>query len=84
MGTNLQAWSTNLVLEPLGNGEAWEQLLGRTHREGQADEDVLVLVPYWDRAAVAAVDAARADAEYVQQATGQRQKLLLASWWQGD
>lgn len=83
MGTNLQAWSTNLVLEPLGNGEAWEQLLGRTHREGQADEDVLVLVPYWDRAAVAAVDAARADAEYVQQATGQRQKLLLASWWDG-
>lgn len=83
MGTNLQAYSTNVVLEPLSNGEAWEQLLGRTHREGQQADDVLVVVPYWDRAAVAAVEAAQADAQYVQQATGQRQKLLLASWWDG-
>lgn len=86
MGTNLQGWATNVVVEPLGNGEAWEQLLGRTHRPGQEAEDVLVMVPYWTHAALAALHAARADAEYVQGLTGQKQKMLLASWletWEG-
>jgi hypothetical protein len=80
MGTNLQAWSTNIVVEPLSNGEAWEQLLGRTHREGQQADDVLIVVAYWFHAARSALDAALTDAAYVQNMTGQNQKLLMASW----
>jgi hypothetical protein len=35
-GRNLQyGWSDNLVLTPPSTGREWEQLLGRTHREGQ-------------------------------------------------
>lgn len=34
-GKNLQAFSDALVMCPPANGGAWEQLLGRLHREGQ-------------------------------------------------
>ena len=79
-GRNLQAWSTNLVLEPASSGTAWEQLIGRTHREGQEADDVLVEVPYWDGIALHYITEAKADAAYVENTTGQKQKLLLASY----
>jgi len=45
-GRNLQAWSRNLITSCPSGAPTWEQLLGRTHRDGQeADEvtaDVLV------------------------------------------
>lgn len=79
VGRNLQAWSTNLVLEPTSSGAVWEQLIGRTHREGQEADDVLVEVPFWDGIALSYLQGAREDAAYVEQTTGQKQKLLLAS-----
>lgn len=80
-GRNLQAWNTNLVPEPTSSGTVWEQMIGRTHREGQDADDVLVCVPFWDGIALAYLTAARDDADYVQQSTGQRQKLSLASFY---
>ena len=34
-GWNAQEWHRQLVLEPPGSSKRWEQLLGRTHRQGQ-------------------------------------------------
>lgn len=77
-GHNLQAWSHNLVLAPPASASAWEQLLGRTHRQGQdADEvvvDVLCATPAQRAALARALEAAR----FALQTTGQQQKLLLA------
>lgn len=43
-GHNFQAWSTSVVLDPSPSGEAWEQLLGRTHRAGQKADQVTCYV----------------------------------------
>jgi hypothetical protein len=44
-GKNLQrAFSRNLVCNPMADGEAWEQLIGRTHRIGQPADEVTVEV----------------------------------------
>ena len=80
-GRNLQAWNTNLVPEVSSSGKGWEQRCGRTHREGQDADDVLIEVPFWDGIALTYLTAARDDAAYVQQSTGQQQKLLLASFY---
>jgi len=79
VGKNLQAWNTSLVLEPTASGTTWEQLIGRTHREGQQADDVLLEVPFWDGMALVYLKSALEDAQYVQDSTGQKQKLLLAS-----
>lgn len=36
-GINLQAWRTHLVLEPMTSAKAWEQLVGRAHRQNQTE-----------------------------------------------
>lgn len=41
-GRNLQAWNENLVISPPPAGRVWEQLLGRTHRQGQMADEVWV------------------------------------------
>ena len=41
-GRNLQRWHRNLITAPSPLAATWEQLLGRTHREGQAADDVEV------------------------------------------
>lgn len=80
-GFNLQhGWARNLVLTPPSSGAAWEQLIARTHRPGQASDTVTVdvlqhVAPY--RSALA---QARKDAEYIESTTGQQQKLNLATW----
>ena len=38
-GRNLQPFSRNFVANPPSSGAKWEQLLGRTHRQGQEAED---------------------------------------------
>ena len=38
-GFNLQhGWSRNRVLVPMASAELWEQLTGRTHRQGDRDK----------------------------------------------
>jgi hypothetical protein len=43
-GRNLQGWSNNLITSCPPNGSQIEQLLGRTHRDGQEADEVNVEV----------------------------------------
>lgn len=74
-GRNLQAWSRNLVVSPPPNGLRWEQLLGRTHRDGQTADEVTCEVLSTAYVHTEALDRALSDARYIGQSTGQIQKL---------
>lgn len=41
-GRNLQAWNDNLVISPPPTGNTWEQVIGRSHRQGQEADEVSV------------------------------------------
>lgn len=73
-GRNLQQYRTAFILEPPANGGTFEQLLGRTHRAGQAAD--MVEWHYFDFGG--AVDKAKTHAEYIEQTQGTRQKLNQA------
>jgi hypothetical protein len=77
-GRNLQAWNQNLVVSPSSNGGVWEQLLGRTHRDGQKADEIIVDVLVACAEHTAALHQAVNDARYVRYSTGTPQKLLLA------
>jgi len=77
-GRNLQQFSQNLIVSCPPGGAVMEQLLGRTHRDGQdADEvgsDLLLgCFEQWD-----VFRQARRDAEYIERTTAQCQKLNFA------
>ena len=78
-GRNLQyRWRANLITSPPPNGGVIEQLLGRTHRKGQEADEVssefcIVCKEHWE-----GLQQALLDAQYVQDTTGQPQKLLYA------
>lgn len=76
-GKNLQTWSRNLVLTPSSSAQTWEQLVGRTHRQGQLADDVVVRVMAGTGELRDCIRKARADARYLAGMTGQEQKLLL-------
>lgn len=76
-GQNLQQFNRSLLLEPPTKAAAWEQLLGRTHREGQTRPVTYEVYAPFGRH-MKAFAKARAGAEYVEQTTGARQKLLTA------
>lgn len=79
-GRNLQAWNRNLVV--LGpsyrGGKAMEQLLGRTHRDGQAADEVSAEILVSSLEHVLAFEQAKRDARFLEDFTGQSQKLLFA------
>lgn len=77
-GRNLQAWSRNLIVSPPANGPQWEQLLARTHREGQQADEVTFDVVMTCIEHYAALDQAKRDAQFAHQTQGQLQKLLYA------
>ena len=75
-GRNLQAWDKNLVISCPPSGATWEQLLGRTHRQGQESDSVtyqvfISCIELWT-----GYEKAKRDALYIQDTTGQSQKLL--------
>lgn len=78
-GKNLQRYSRNLFLSLPPNGSRVEQTIGRTHRPGQLEDEViaewLAHTPELDEA----MEKVLADAEYMQRTTGQRQKVLYAT-----
>jgi hypothetical protein len=79
-GRNLQGWHENLIVSLPPTGTICEQLLGRTHRDGQtADEvtaEILVgCIESWD-----GLMQAKNDARYLHETLGQEQKLLHADW----
>lgn len=79
-GKNLQEiWSRNLIVCPPSSGQWCEQTIARTHRTGQKADEVIVDILIGCRenydAILSALDGARA----VQDMTGKKQKLLLAT-----
>ena len=79
-GLNLQAWSRNLIVEPPSAGDRWEQLLGRTHRPGQAADEVHAQVYQHTLAFAKAFIKAREDARYIEDVSGNQQKLNFADF----
>lgn len=77
-GRNLQRWNANLVLVPPTVGSWWEQLLGRTHRDGQEADEVTCEIPLMIREQYEALAQAIRDAEYTQHTTKMPQKLVYA------
>jgi hypothetical protein len=77
-GRNLQQFNENLIVSVPPGGAVWEQLLGRTHRDGQDADDVsadvlMCCYEQWD-----VFRRARRDAEYIERTTAQVQKLCFA------
>lgn len=79
-GQNLQAWSQNLVVSCAPTGILWEQLLGRTHRDGQQAEEVTCQIIIACEEQRRGLQQARADARYLQDTLRQEQKLMHADW----
>lgn len=74
---NLQNRCDNIVVSPSASGAEWEQMIGRTHRQGQKSRSVRVTTyahtdPFRDSMA-----SAHAAAQYMQDSMGQPQKLLM-------
>ena len=79
-GRNYQPWCHNLVIEPPSNGATWEQMLGRTHRAGQKADTVHMAIcqDYWPQSR--SLEAAKKQAQYIEETTGNKQKLCYCSW----
>lgn len=76
-GRNLQfGWSENLVVACPPNAAMIEQLLGRTHRDGQEADSVTYRFVTACREQLEGMYKAVLQAEYIEQTTGQPQKLL--------
>jgi hypothetical protein len=78
-GRNLQNFSANLITSPPGSALSVEQLLGRTHRDGQLADEVTVDVLISCKEQLEAVEQARAGAEAVRDILGHNQKILLSN-----
>lgn len=79
-GKNLQAFRQNLVANPPGDAAAWEQLVGRTHRQGQLADEVTVEVYRHTPPMIEALAKAKLYAQYIQDTMGGSQKLLRATY----
>ena len=79
-GENLQRFARSVVLTPPPSGAVLEQLVGRTHRPGQAEDLVEVFFILSTPEAGADLNKARGDARYVEESTGAVTKVLLGEW----
>lgn len=78
-GQNLQhLWSRNLVIEPPPSAIDYEQLIGRTHRPRQPEDEVEVVVLDHVRPLRAQWPRIYEQARYAEQTRGRRQRLLYA------
>jgi len=68
-----------LVANPPASAAAWEQLIGRLHREGQNADEVAASVYRHTPEMADAIDRAVRTAKYVESTMGSLQKLLAAS-----
>lgn len=80
-GKNLQMFCRNLVANPPSGGAEWEQLMGRTHRQGQKADEVSVEVYRHTKPFRDAVETARTRAGYIQGVFGTSQKLVSKATW---
>ena len=79
-GKNLQKQSHNLILEIRREAHVAEQMLGRTHRQGQKADDVRVDVIVSNGFDLAVFNALIRDADYAQMTTGMKQRLCYATY----
>lgn len=80
-GLNLQyAHHENLILSFPSSGKTMEQLLGRTHRQGQDADEVACWYYVHTDAARDAFRNARESARYIEQTQGSPQKLCYATY----
>lgn len=79
-GKHLTAYGRNIVLCPSSSGSHWEQLAGRTHRQGQERDEVWIHVYAHTGAYVKSLLKARIKARYAQETLKQPQKFLYADW----
>jgi len=77
-GRNLQAWANNLIASMPANGLQVEQLMGRTHRDGQTADEVCFDILINCAEHVGAYHQSIADCQYTLDTTGSPQKILLA------
>lgn len=80
-GKNLQQFARNLVANPPSDGATWEQLIGRTHRQGQQADEVTVEVYRHTAPFVEAVEKARSLSEYIEGTWGASQRLASIATW---
>ncbi|MCP4217968.1 MAG: hypothetical protein GY765_25215, partial [bacterium] len=79
-GKNLQRFNKSLIVSPPSNGKAWEQVLGRTHRFGQEADEVTVDIFLHTDAMKTAFEKAKGESRYIEDTTGNRQKLNYADF----
>jgi hypothetical protein len=79
-GKNLQQFSRNLVANQFSDAAIGEQLLGRTHRQGQLADEVTVEVYRHTPIVIEALDRAKMLARYIHDTMGGSQKLLRATY----
>jgi hypothetical protein len=79
-GKNLQKHHRNLMLSWPPSGKTMEQLVSRTHRAGQEEDEVFVDFYHHTEPAMNAVATARNDARYIEETTGVTQRLLFGDW----
>jgi hypothetical protein len=77
-GKNLQSWHNQIIVHPLAHPSTWEQLLARTHRPGQLADEVHMSILNMGLFAKA-FNKALKDAQYIQDTTGQKQRLIYAT-----
>lgn len=78
-GRNLQhRWYKNMILDVPPNGKRWEQMLGRTHRDGQPESVVKVEVLFGCIEDVLGFWRAVEDSAFAEDMSGQAQKLCHA------
>lgn len=79
-GKNLQSFSRNLLANVPSDAATWEQVMGRSHRQGQIADTVEVHVYQHTPPVCEALVKAKQYAEYIEETLGGRQKLLAATY----
>lgn len=77
-GFNMQHYSRNLVVSCDPNGKRWEQVMGRTDRPGQKEDEITFEVVFACREQWEGFLQARNDGTYAQDTLKQAQKLAYA------
>lgn len=78
-GHNLQAWSKQRACQFPTDAGWWQQLLGRTHRQGQRADEVFCDIVANTSKLRAKLKRAIEGARYIEKTTGERQRLTLAT-----
>jgi hypothetical protein len=79
-GKNMQQWDRSLILTPTPNAEILEQLIGRTHRQGQLSDTISVEFFTPTSYHKDALARAKRDAKAISRNSDMPQKLAVADW----